>query len=109
MASLLESIPVELLHVVLLEAGAIASLRLARTSKYFWRHIIINPSRDLSFAWLCLQSFHANNQRKHNQITPSTNHDEEDTLPNRLFGNALSEDSFFCERRLFQSYSAERL
>ena len=78
----LSGLPVELLHLVLAEAG-ISAIQLAKTSKYFYHSILLEPPRDLSFAWLCLRSFHFSKGAK---ITP---------LPKEIFEEGLAEDSFF--------------
>jgi hypothetical protein len=83
----LSGLPVELLHLVLAEAGIISTIRLAQTSKYFYHSILLEPSRDLSFAWLCLRSFHFGKGAK---ITPP--------LPKDSFKAGLAEDSFFVGR-----------
>mgnify|MGYP002395356888 CR=1 FL=1 len=79
----LSDLPVELLHLILAKAGIISAIHLAQTCKYYYHRILLEPPRDLSFAWLCLRSFHFSKGAK---ITP---------LPKEIFEEGLAEDSFF--------------
>jgi len=83
----LSDLPVELLHLILAKAGIISAIHLAQTCKYYYHRILLEPPRDLSFAWLCLRSFHCS---KGATTTPS-----QLCLPEEIFEVGLAEDSFF--------------